>query len=145
MLLSELATCIPGNATTTSKFRCLQDFFCEALLGFNSVAVLIMKFVGKLTNEPPTLALDRTNWKALQNDVNILILNVYLGNVGLPIFWIDLGMAGNSDTSCRRGLVQQFVEFFGTGNIHVLVGDREFIGQDWFVELIGEGIIYLNQ
>jgi hypothetical protein len=59
VLLSELATRIHGDATTTSKFRRLQDFFCEVLLDFNAVAALLMGFVGKLTNEPPTLALDR--------------------------------------------------------------------------------------
>lgn len=51
VLLSELATRIPGNATTTSKFRRLQDFFREVLLEFNAVAALLMGFVGKLTNE----------------------------------------------------------------------------------------------
>jgi len=143
VLLSELATCIPGNATTTSKFRRLQDFFCEVLLDFNAVAVLLMGFIVKLTNEPLTLALDRTNWETRQNDVNILVLSVCLGDVGLPIFWIDLRMAGNSDTPCRLGLVRQFVELFGTDNIHVLVGDREFIGQDWFSGLIEEGIPFV--
>jgi hypothetical protein len=34
VLLSELAVRVPGNATTTSKFRRLQDFFCEVLLDF---------------------------------------------------------------------------------------------------------------
>ncbi len=143
VLLSELATRIPGNATTTSKFRRLQDFFYEVLLDFNAVAALLMGFVGKLTNEPLTLALDRTNWETRGNDVNILVLSVCLGDVGLPIFWLDLRMAGNSDTPCRIGLVRQFVELFGTDNIHVLVGDREFIGQDWFAGLIGEGIPFV--
>ena len=143
VLLSELATRIPGHATTTSKFRRLQDFFCEVLLDFNAVAALVMGFVGKLTNEPLTLALDRTNWEARGNDVNILVLSVCLGDVGLPIFWVDLRMAGNSATLCRIGLVQQFVDLFGTDNIHVLVGDREFIGQDWFAGLIGRDIPFV--
>ena len=143
VLLSELATRIPGNATTTSKFRRLQDFFCEVLLDFNAVAALLMGFVGKLTNEPLTLALDRTNWETRQNDVNILVLSVCLGDIGLPIFWIDLRMAGNSDTPCRLGLVRQFTELFGTENIHVLVGDREFIGQDWFSGLMGDGVPFV--
>ena len=61
--LAELATRLPGNATTTSKFRRLQDFFLEVLLDFNAVAALLMGFIGKLTNEPLTLAMDRTNWE----------------------------------------------------------------------------------
>jgi hypothetical protein len=143
VLLSELATRIPGNAATTSKFRRLQDFFCEVLLDFTAVAALLMGFVGKLTNEPLTLALDRTNWETRQNDVNILVLSVCLGDMGLPIFWIDLRMAGNSDPPCRLGLVRQFVELFGTDTIHVLVGDREFIGQDWFAGLMGDGVPFV--
>ncbi len=62
VLLSELATRIPGNATTISKFRWLQDFFCEVMLDFDAVAILLMGFVAELTKEPLTLALDRTNW-----------------------------------------------------------------------------------
>ena len=143
VLLSELATRIPGNATTTSKFRRLQDFFCEVLLDFNAVAALLMGFVGKLTNEPLTLALDRTNWETRQNDVNILVLSVCLGDMGLPILWVDLRMAGNSDTPCRLGLVRQFIELFGVDNIHVLVGDREFIGQEWFSGLMEEGVPFV--
>lgn len=38
VLLAELATRLPGNATTTSKFRRLQDFFLEVLLDFNGGA-----------------------------------------------------------------------------------------------------------
>ena len=44
VLLSDLATRLPGNATTTSKFRRLQDFFLEVLLDFNAVAALVMGF-----------------------------------------------------------------------------------------------------
>ncbi len=143
VLLSELATRIPGNATTISKFRRLQDFFCEVLLNFDAVAILLMGFVAELTNEPLTLALDRTNWKTRGNDVNILVLSVCLGDAGLPILWIDLRMPGNSDTSCRLGLIRQFVELFGTERIHVLVGDREFIGQEWFEGLMREGVPFV--
>ena len=39
VLLSNLATRLPDNATTTSKFRRRQDFFLEVLLDFNAVAV----------------------------------------------------------------------------------------------------------
>jgi hypothetical protein len=97
VLLSKLATCIPGNATTTSKFRRLQDVFCEVLLDVNAVAALLMGVIGKLANEPLTLALDKTNWKTHRNDVNIPVPSVCLDDVGLPIFWIDLRMPGNSD------------------------------------------------
>ncbi len=143
VLLAELATRLPGNATTTSKFRRLQDFFLEVLLDFNAVAALLMGFVGKLTNEPVTLAMDRTNWEARGNDVNILVLSVCLGDMGLPIFWIDLRMAGNSDTPCRIGVVSQFIELFGVDSVRVLVGDREFIGEDWFAWLIAEDIPFV--
>jgi hypothetical protein len=143
VLLADLATRLPGNATTTSTFRRLQDFFLEVLLDFNAVAALLMGFIGKLTDEPLTLAMDRTNWEARGNDVNILVLSVCLGDVGLPIFWIDLRMAGNSDTPCRIGVVSQFMELFGVDRIHVLVGDREFIGGDWFSWLIAEDIPFV--
>jgi len=143
VLLSVLASRLPGNATTTSKFRRLQDFFCEVRLDCNCVAALVMGFVGRLNNKPLTLALDRTNWEARGNEVNILVLSVCLGDMGLPVFWTDLRQAGNSNTSCRIGLIRRFVELFGTDGIHVLVGDREFIGKDWFAWLIGEDIPFV--
>lgn len=37
VLLSAFTTRLPGNATTTSKFRRLQDLFCEVLLDFNAI------------------------------------------------------------------------------------------------------------
>jgi hypothetical protein len=143
VLLTELATRLPGNASTISKFRRLQDFFCEVRLDLNATAAFLMALVGKLTQQPITLAMDRTNWETRQNEVNILTLSVCLGDVGLPIIWTDLRQAGNSNSATRIELVRRFIRLFGRDGLHVLVGDREFIGKEWFSWLIDEDIPFV--
>jgi len=98
---------------------------------------------GKLTKQPLTLAMDRTNWKTRGNEVNILTLCVCLGDVGLPIIWTDLRQTGNSNSATRIELVRRFIHLFGKDELHVLVGDREFIGKEWFSRLIDEDIPFV--
>jgi len=42
-----------------------------------------------------------------RDDIDILMLSMYLGEMGLAILYIDLRMPGNSGTSCRM----QYVAF----------------------------------
>ena len=43
--------------------------------------------------------------------------------------------AGNSDTSERITLLTIFIDLFGVPNIQCLLGDREFVGKQWFAFL----------
>jgi hypothetical protein len=42
----------------------------------------------------------------------------------------------NSNNDERERLLNQYIELFGAANIDSFMADREFIGGDWFAELI---------
>src|SRR5215510_6435369 len=81
---------------------------------------------------PYTLALDRTNWKIGAVDLNILMLLIVYRGVGIPVVWTVLSKAGNSDTSERTTVIEIFLDLFGAHTIACLLGDREFVGREWF-------------
>ena len=54
----------------------------------------------------------------------------------MPLYWMSLDKKGNSDTNERILLMNHFLEGFGRDRILGVLGDREFIGADWFAYLI---------
>jgi hypothetical protein len=56
--------------------------------------------------------------------------------VTIPIMWTMLPKCGNSNTLERKELIQRFLDLFGEESIEASLADREFIGDDWFRELI---------
>ena len=53
-----------------------------------------------------------------------------------------LNKKGNSSTRERISLVHRFTSIFGKSSIAGVLGDREFIGKDWFQYLKNEGISF---
>jgi hypothetical protein len=102
---------------------------------YAQLALLIVKLLG--VPGPYTMALDRTNWKVGAVDLNILMLSIIYRGVGIPVVWIVLSKAGNSDTSERTTVMEIFLDLFGAQNIACLLGDREFVGRVWFRFLMG--------
>lgn len=82
------------------------------------------------------LILDRTNWKLGSQHINVLMLSVAHDGIAIPLFWINLGRAGNSNTTQRIALINKYINAFGIDNIAGLLGDRDFIGKDWFKYLL---------
>jgi hypothetical protein len=64
------------------------------------------------------------------------MLSVCYKGVALPILWTLLPKRGNSNSCERKKLLGQYIRLFGTGTIDSFLADREFIGGDWFEELI---------
>jgi len=85
------------------------------------------------------LALDRTNWKLGKLNINILYVGLVLGNgYFIPLFFTLLNKRGNSSQAERITLFDTFTSVFNllTNLSFVVVGDREFIGMDWFTYLL---------
>jgi hypothetical protein len=142
--LADIAAHLPGKAAPESKFRRLQDFFAEVRPDYNALARFLMGMIKPVLGEQPlVLAIDRTNWEARGNDVNLLVLSICLGDAAQPLLWTDLGHPGNSDTKQRIRLVRRFLALFGRESIACLVADREFVGEDWFKWLIAERIPFV--
>lgn len=130
--LDDLATQIPGKAKFASKTRRLQSFFLDFVLDYNAIARLLAALLEPLLGPKWLLAVDRTNWMRRGRNTNLLVLAVCLGDVAIPLFWTDLGQAGNSDTNERIALMKRFLAVFGADRIRAVTGDREFVGGNWF-------------
>jgi hypothetical protein len=111
-----------------SRFEC---FFQHICLDEGCVARLVVHIMG-LSGKPWHLAIDRTNWKFGRCHINILMLTIIHEKVGIPLFWVLLGKAGNSNTKARADLMPKLNKVFPNQPIASLSGDREFIGEAWF-------------
>jgi len=128
--LSILANAFSGSAQIESNYKRLQRFLRQFELPYAELAEFVIRLLG--VPGPYTLALDRTNWKVGVVDLNILMLSIVYRGVGVPVVWIVLSKAGNSDTSERTTVIEIFLDLFGAHTIACLLGDREFVGREWF-------------
>lgn len=128
--LSILATAFSGSAKEESNYKRLQRFLRNFEVPYSQLAQFVVKLLG--IPGPYTLALDRTNWKVGVADINILMLSIVHRGIGFPVVWTVLSKAGNSDTTERETVIEIFMDLFGVPQIACLLGDREFIGKDWF-------------
>jgi Transposase DDE domain len=128
--LSILASAFSGPAQIESNYKRLQRFLRQFEMPYAEVAEFVVNMLG--LPGPYTLALDRTNWKLGAVDLNILMLSIVYHGVGVPVVWLVLPKAGASDTLERRTVMGIFLDLFGAQNIACLLGDREFVGREWF-------------
>jgi Transposase DDE domain len=95
------------------------------------------------------LVMDRTNWKQGKVHINILYLGILLPNKKfIPIIWEILPEAtkrGNSNTAQRTGLMNNFLGFYKKkeGQKLILLTDREFVGEKWWLFLSEKGIDFV--
>jgi len=128
------------SADSSSSYRRIQRFMALADLSMIWVAKLIFTLLPEKDNL--VLSMDRTNWKFGNKNINILMLGVSYKNVAFPIMFKMLDKRGNSNTSERIALVQDFIDCFGINCIDSLLADREFIGEQWLKYLNDHRIRY---
>jgi hypothetical protein len=128
--LSILATAFSGPAKEESNYKRIQRFLSKFTLPYAQLAQFVVKLLR--LEGPYTLALDRTNWQVGAVEVNILLLSIVYRGVGFPVVWLVSPWAGNSDLEQRKLLLELFFDLFGAPNIAILLGDREFVGKEWF-------------
>lgn len=136
--LSHLASQFSGDAQHGSNYRLLQRFFQFVRLDGDTAAQLIVQMLN--LKRPKLLALDRTNWKLGSRDVNVLVLAIVARRFRVPLMWVLLDHADNSDTSMRIALMERYLRLFGAASIEALLEDREFIGAEWMEFLIENNI-----
>ncbi|RCW36785.1 IS4 family transposase [Marinilabilia salmonicolor] len=130
----KLAQGFEGQTKYESNHRRIQRFFAEFVIDRYLLARLIFSL---LPHKPPyKLSLDRTNWKFGKTDINILMLSVCYKGVAMPLLWKMLPKRGNSNAEERKELLNEYIKLFGVTTISSFLGDREFIGEPWFEELI---------
>ena len=140
--LSEVAKNMPGSINLLSKYRKVQRFFKEVRFEPEELAnYLIPLVLSNISNV--TLIIDRTNWKLGEHNTNLLVLSIAWCGISLPIAWHDLGRAGTSTTMERMTIISKAIRIIGIENIKVLLGDREFIGEDWLHWLDHFGVKFI--
>lgn len=123
-----------GNGVASHYYRRLQRFFSQVHFNYEVVAKLLFTLCG-FSQGKHYLILDRTNWQWGKAHINILMLSMSYKGFSIPILWTLLPHKGNSSTRIRKALLSRFIRLFGTDVIGGLLGDREFIGQEWFTYL----------
>lgn len=131
MDLSRLAVAMGGSADVTSRYRRLQRFFSEVRFDYDALARLIVRLFG-FDRQPFYLTLDRTNWQWGKKNLNLLTLGIVYKGAAIPVYWLVLNKKGNSSQRERIALLKRFVCQFGSGSIQGILGDREFIGEQWW-------------
>ena len=122
---TRMAAYCDRNASQKSLRRTIEKFYQFQEIDPKDIARLICAILG-----PMKLFIDRTNWKNGQMNINYLVLSVEINaNLSIPLFWMSLDKAGNSNQNERCKLLGSFIETFGKEAIGSLSGDREFIGE----------------
>lgn len=82
------------------------------------------------------LIMDRTDFGVGSGWVNLLVMGLRWHGVFIPLIWKDLGQRGNSSQQDRICLLDRMLAWWKASGLDLpvlcVVGDREFIGQDWF-------------
>lgn len=139
--LTQIAQGFQGKAKEKSAYRRIQRFFQGFFFEMSFVVTLISKLF--IMGEKCTLIMDRTNWKWGKIHINIMVLSIEHFGIGIPLFWTVLKKGGTSSTADRTHILKKVIKAIGAENIHVLLADREFIGEDWFRFLIEENIPFV--
>lgn len=136
----KLAVSFESESKSDSSLRRIQRFMADYKLNTDLIAQLIFKL---LPHKPPfRLAMDRTNWKFGDTNINILTLAIVYQGVGFPILYRMMPKFGNSNTAERIALLERYIRLFGIETIDCLLADREFIGEQWLAYLNRQGIRY---
>jgi len=136
----KLSTAFETEAKSGSSLRRIQRFMAEYALDTDLIAQLIFKM---LPHKPPyRLAMDRTNWKFGQTNINVLTLAIVYQGVAFPILISMLDKRGNSHTQERIAIMERYIRLFGKETIDSLLADREFVGEHWIDYLNNRKIRY---
>jgi hypothetical protein len=137
--LSELATAFTGKAKTESNYKRLQRFFAHFELDYYRIAHFVVNLMD--IPQPWILSIDRTTWEFGNGVINILMLAVVHNGVAFPLLWWMLDKKGNSNTSERVELLEEFFEVFPDAEVEYLTADREFLGARWFQYLLEQSYL----
>ena len=128
--LTKIANGLNGCVEKRSNYRRIQRFLALFEVDYLLMAELMVHLL------PPhrqwQVTLDRTTWQFGGFTINILLVGLVYQGVAFPLFWTLLDKKGNSNTAERIALMERVLTVLPAPRIQVLIGDREFIGQQWF-------------
>ena len=124
--LSELAVGFGAEAEISSRYRRLQRFFALLKLDYTELASWIFKLFFWDEEQLFYVVIDRTNWYWGKRKINVFTLGIAYEGLAIPLFWMLLPKAGNSNFEEQKKLITRFVKCFGKGKVLGILADREF-------------------
>lgn len=136
-----VASQMSGDALEDSKVRRIQRFIAEFKLDYICVAFFLLSMLPN--KKKLRLCLDRTEWDFGDTTHNVLVLSVYTHGVCLPL-WFELvnENGGCCDADDKMYMMLQCLELIGADRIACLMGDSEFIGDEWISFLVKHKIVF---
>ena len=131
-----------------STYRRLSRFFAT---GIGDLLMLgVLRAVLRLALQSGSaccLAVDRTDWQSGGSWRNLLVIGLSFRGYLIPLVWTDLGHRGNSDAQARLELLDRLAAWWPMDEVppktFPLVGDREFGGEQWLVEVAKRGFAFV--
>jgi len=91
----KLATAFETESKSGSSLRRIQRFMADYALDTGLIARMVYML---LPHDPPyRLAMDRTNWKFGETNINVLTLAIVYRGVSFPLLILMLDKRGNSE------------------------------------------------
>ncbi len=128
-----------GDVQEASKEKRIQRFMTDYPLDEEFVflfLVFLLPKKGKLT-----LCIDRTTWEFGSCTHNLLTVTAYSHGVGVPI-WVEpvAPNGGCCDVEDKQYMIMKCIDIVGRERIKCVIGDSEFIGNEWIEYLWKEKI-----
>lgn len=102
---TKLASAFDTEATAGSSLRRIQRQIAECVIDKDIIAKLILKLIPVKGHYD--LAMDRTNWKYSDTNINILTLGIIYNGMAFPVVYTMMDKRGNSNTQERIDLVNR--------------------------------------
>ncbi len=125
-----------GNTTTDSRshYQRLKRWLWAAANNKGLWIGMLQASVMLLKKKSQCLIIDGTSWKWNGKKYHFLTLSVLYQGVSIPVWWQDLGKLGISSQWQRKLMLKMALKVLKLQD-KVLLGDREYIGTQWFAAL----------
>ncbi len=130
-----------GNTDTDARshYQRLKRWLNSGLAQKGLWVVLLQASASLLSKKSKCLIIDGTSWQTGTHRYHFLTLSVLYEGVSVPLFWLDLKRLGISSEWHRKLLLRLALKVFVLKG-KVLLGDREYIGEQWFEWLQAAGL-----
>lgn len=131
----------PGRgAQPEARYKQLQHFARFLRFSSKPYTQYIWQLYGQ--HKEAYLTLDRSEWKMGGKWVQVIKVGIAHQGMSIPLLWQTLNGQGNTPQVVRRALLSCFHKWIDRRQDQQIwwVADREYIGKEWFAQLISRGM-----
>lgn len=120
-----------NTVDSRSHYQRIKRWFWASQSQKGMWVVILKAALSLLTKQADILIIDGSSWKSGGVCYHFLTLSLLYNGVSIPIWWIDLDRLGQSHQWHRKLLLKTALKVLDLRH-KVLLGDREYIGTEWF-------------